>query len=271
MIKLIALDLDGTLLNSDALISSGNLKAIEYAKNKGAKITICSGRPYSSVKLFAEQIDTQIPVVCCNGVEVRNCYDGGILHSDYMNAEIGKSVVNISKNIGCNTNVYANDTVFSECENRVIKYYNKINKTLPLEKQCRTSIVDNLLDDVLEKKHVITKIEILDISDSIRDELKKCIHNVDLINTAGSWISSIEIMNHSASKGNGLRKLANILKIAPEEIMAIGDYNNDIEMLQFAGTSVAMGNADECVRAVAKHVTNSCDEDGVAEAIYKFI
>lgn len=265
--KLVAIDMDGTLLNSEKQISERTRKAIENAKIQGTHIVICTGRILKSALYYSESLGLKNPLIACNGAIIVD-EDRNVIYEKALEREKIREILNLAKleNIYCHfydkTNFYSNIR-----SDEVLKFYN--------EGSSEVNIGVNVFDNIEE----IMKMEDLNVYkfifiDNNRDKLNKLREKLDKlgnINTTSSWINNIEAMGLNVSKGEALRELCERLNIEPEEVIAIGDSENDLSMLKFAGLGVAMENGDTLIKEYSDHITDSNDENGVAKVIEKFI
>lgn len=273
-IRLIALDLDGTLLDNYKELPDENKKALKYAASKGVHITVCSGRYYNGVRCIADEIGVDVAIVAGNGAEVRRM-NGDLVFGKYLELPVCKHLVNIACEYKLVFNVYAHDTIITFCENDVTLYYERLNKRLTPENQCRVLYINDIMEFVelppSALKTGVLKLEYRNINKDISEELKEIIHKTPGIAIEGSFERSVELHATNVSKGTGLQIVAWDAGIEMANVMAFGDYINDIHMLKVSGFPVAMGNADSITKATASYITASNVECGVAKAIYEFI
>lgn len=271
MYKLVAIDLDGTLLNTDKEISERNKKAIASAIRKGIKVIVCSGRVYTGARLYAKQIGSVDPVIACNGAIITEHLDGEVLYSDNLNTEDCLKINDICRKHGVYYHVYAGDTMLTEKLGFTSKKYYERNKALPEEDRVDIEVVDNMAEKLKSIPGKVLKFVIvsedLQLLRTVRNDMKK-IESVDLMS---SNYDNFEVMNKGVSKGAALKRLSEILSISAAEMIAIGDNENDISMFEYAGLSIAMGNAESCAKEAAMCMTGANNQDGVAIAIEKYI
>lgn len=268
--KLVAIDMDGTLLNSNNEVSHRTRNAIEEAGKKGVKIILATGRLLSSAMNYSERLKLQKPIIACNGAMIVN-EKKDIIYQKPMNKDIAKTIRNMinQKNIyyhfygeeGIYSNIYVED---------VIKFYNS-GDAGESKNEIQINIFENL-EEAIENNDINTyKFMILDEDLSKLEELRNELSQLEGINVCSSWRNNIEAMDIEVSKGNSLKYLCKILDIPREQVIAIGDNENDLSMIEYAGLGVAMGNAEEIVKTAADIVTATNDEDGVAKIIEKYI
>lgn len=268
MIKLIAIDLDGTLLNSNKEISPFNKEVLKKAKNEGIKVVLCTGRPIMGVQDYLEELDLLNEDDYCitfNGGLVQKTKTGEIVASKvhslddvtYMYHQLNK--VNLPVNI-IDTNWVYEPTYPKNNES----YYPKLNAKLPfLSKEI----------DMFEKTHTFNKavvcFENAQLLDTQMAKLPKTMY--ERFSIFKSQHILYEIMPKQVNKGFGIRMLCDLLNIKREEVFAAGDQANDIEMIEYAGFGTAMGNAIDELKQVAKSITDTNDNDGVGKAILKLL
>ena len=265
--KLVAIDMDGTLLNSSNQVSERTRDIIEKAKNKGAHIVLSTGRVLKSALSYSQSLNLKNPIVACNGAIIVD-EDSNIIYKRPMDNNLVKEIVNLARREDVYYHFYDESRFYSHVKvDEVLKFYNEGN--------AKTRIDVEVFDDIEEliKLKDLNVYKFLFIDDN-NDKLKKLRTELDKlrnIGTSSSWVNNIEAMGLNVSKGEALRELCNRLHINPEEVIAIGDSENDISMLQFAGLGVAMGNGGEAIKKQADYITDSNDEDGVAKVIEKFV
>ncbi|PYG86918.1 hypothetical protein LY28_02539 [Ruminiclostridium sufflavum DSM 19573] len=271
MYKLVAIDLDGTLLDSDKEISARNKEAIASAIKKGVKAVICSGRVYSGARLYAGQIGSRDPIIACNGAVITENTDGRIIYSDCLHTEDCMRIIDIFHRHKLYFHVYAGNTMFTEKLGYTsLKYFEK-NKSLPPEDRVEIEVVGDMTAKLESIPGKVLKF--VGVEDSI-EQLRRARHEIEQIpgvDVMSSNYDNFEVLNKGVSKGEALKKLSRLLNIQASEMIAIGDNENDISMFEYAGLSVAMENGEAFAKEAAQYVTASNNSDGVALAIEKFI
>jgi Cof subfamily protein (haloacid dehalogenase superfamily) len=282
MKKLIAIDLDGTLLSSNIEISEENVQAIQKAQEAGHVVMICSGRAPEDIKTVIAQTPLKCPVAGSNGTMV--LADNKLLSQISIDKNNVKSVANILNEKKYPFKIYSSQGIFvaSTWTERMLAFLEQnqeVSKGLtPKEYKFMTEqpketdsikIFDHI-DDVLNKENIaIQKFFIPTISG--KTELISTLKEIDGISITTSGPFNIEIMDTNGHKGNGIKVMAEYYNIPIENTVAIGDNFNDVPMLEVAGLSVAMGNADPSVKDIADVVTLTNNEHGVAHAIEKYV
>jgi Cof subfamily protein (haloacid dehalogenase superfamily) len=271
MYKLVAIDLDGTLLNAEKEVSERNKKAIELAIEKGVRIVICSGRVFTGARLYAKQVGSIDPVIACNGAIISENIDGKVLYSNVMRIDDCLRVIDICRKNDIYFHVYAGDVMMTEKLGFTsLKYFEK-NKMLPPEDRVQIEIVSDIAEKVKEVKDKVSKVVVVNNDIELLGRTRGEIVQMEGIDVMSSNFDNFEVMNKGVNKGAALKKLSEILGIAPSEMIAIGDNENDISMLKYAGLGVAMGNGEDIAKEVSQYITASNDNDGVAQAIERFV
>nr|WP_286208005.1 Cof-type HAD-IIB family hydrolase [Clostridium caldaquaticum] len=271
MYKLLCIDMDGTLLNSEGNVTERTLKAIKSAHKKGVIVTVCTGRIYTSAKYYAELIGVKAPIIALNGAYIREKDKNEVIYKSVLGKENCIKILNIAKKYGLYLHFNTPDVVITEKIIHSSEKYAKMNETMPKDKQIAIELVKNW-NDTFEKysDEILKCITIDDDKEKIlkaKEELLK----YEEFEVVSSWNNNFEVMCKGVSKGRAVEVLAGFYNINREEIMCIGDNENDISMLSYAGLGVAMGNGESFVKEIADFVTDTNDDDGVAKAIEKFI
>ncbi|MGI6225822.1 MAG: Cof-type HAD-IIB family hydrolase [Peptococcales bacterium] len=258
--KLIAIDLDDTLLRNDLTISERAQKAISTAIEKGTLVTFATGRMYCSALPYALDLGLDLPLITYQGALVKYA-DGREVYHRPIELEIAKEVIRFTKPFGIHTNAYINDELYMEEATGWGKQYAKIAKA-PVH------YVE--LPNTLEQDP--TKILFIDESDKLDELAEKIAQKFPkVINITKSQKTFLEISHPKATKGNALRELAESLGINRQQVIAIGDNMNDLDMIEYAGCGVAVGNAVTPLKDAADLIVKSNNDDGVAEAIENLV
>lgn len=279
MVKLLAIDVDGTLVNTEKQISVQNFEAIQYAVSKGVTVVLNSGRPHLSIRQYAIQLGLEGPIISSNGALVRESSTGTkllqlpIVYDDYSEA------YRAAKDMGCKLSIYSGDRVLTESGDALFNFYFNDCCRLPTELRFPVEIVPDLLLDKQAVTEPIYKIEISGLNEKnsslFHERLSKIVGlnatDCDYSNVFHCEYKGMEITHKGAGKGKGLAYLAESIGINRSEVMAIGDSPNDVSMLRFAGVPYVMGNAKDSLKALFPNVTASNTESGVAKAILREI
>lgn len=284
LIKCIATDMDGTLLNASQEVSEENKLAIQAAQEQGLDFLVATGRSYHDLRYVLNKVDIRCPAICLNGAEIRD-EEGNIefgIGLDEMTAEKvayvldnadmyyelytsnGTYTTNYEKGIQAVMDIYltANPSIeVSELKKRVEKRFEK-----------RLIKIVNDFDGVFGVEDITTyKFFGFSRDQSLLVNVSKRLEQIDGITVTASGRQNIEITHKDAKKGNALKRYTEKRGISLEETMAFGDNYNDLSMLELVGHSVAMGNAETEIKESCCYVTGLNTENGVAEVIYRVL
>jgi len=269
MYRLVAIDLDGTLLDRNKEISNRNKRAIALAIEKGTKIVICSGRVFSGARLFAKQVGSKDPIIACNGAIISE--NSKVIYSNILGTEDCLRVLDICRKYQIYYHVYAGDTMLTEKLGFTsLKYYEK-NKLLPPEDRVEIEVVENMADKLKIMEGQVFKFVIVNDNVELLKRIRNEMEQIVSVDVMSSNYDNFEVMNKGVNKGAALKKLSELLDIPSKEMIAIGDNENDISMLKYAGLGIAMDNGENCAKEAAQYITAANDQDGVAQAIEKFV
>ncbi|MBC8060795.1 MAG: HAD family phosphatase [Clostridiaceae bacterium] len=268
--KLVVSDMDGTFLNSKNEISVENLKVVKALKTKGIMFVVATGRIDYMIKSYLREIENSSPIIGCNGALVRNLQTGEIFNEEVMDKEVYKKVIDICKYYKVPYRIDGESFVYSETFEGRINFILDYNKILSEPDKIPYKIGKDILTDMDPKEKVF---KIL-VTDEDMVHLKKVeleINKVEGVVAYKSAHNLLDVMKTGVAKGKALKSLAEGLLINPKEIIAIGDNYNDLSLLEYVGFPIAMGNSVEAVKNIAKFVTSSNDEDGVARALLEIL
>lgn len=275
-IKLIALDLDGTLFDNSGQISEANKKEIQRAVSLGVAVVISTGRPFMGLP-FDQIKDSGIKyAITANGSAIYEIETGKCLYESPLPDDVVIPVINyiLTKDIHadafCDGKGYTSAKCLSarsklDMPESLLKYIINTRKVVP-------DLVQYLKDEGLHVQKMTLNFHkdkngiLVD-----REDVKKYLESNPEINTVCGGYNNLEFTAAGVDKGVGLKKLAKILSIPVENTMAVGDTENDIAILKAAGIGVAMENATNEIKAIASYITTSNTEDGVANAIAHFV
>lgn len=262
--RMIALDMDDTLLNDNIKISKENIKAIKKAKEKGTIITICSGRASKSIENLVKDIDFISPndyFISYNGAVITD-FNGNNIFYKPIQGQILKDLIHIGREFGVDVQLYYNNKIIvSEYTDRV-KLYEQMN-TFPVT-------IEKDLEKYNESVKVLFNYDDVEKLEKLRLYILQLYS--DKVNVFFSKPTYLEVLSKEANKGVALKYLSNHININRDEIIAVGDSFNDTYMIEYAGMGVAMNNAHTEIKKIANYVTKyDNNENGVSEVIEKFI
>ena len=271
MIKLIAFDLDNTLLNTNKEVTPATLEALERAAKEGIKIVPATGRFWSAVPECVKSMKFIHYAITLNGAEIFNVRNSKVLAKFEIPLERALTIARVLDDLPVIYDCIAGGRSFIKKEfHERVADFSLGEWQLKMLRDLRTPVDDFYA--LLRNKNIdVQKMQLFTMDMTLRANLLKALPVVfpkNIITT--SVPNNIEINDINANKGNALRFLARHAGIKTDETLAFGDGLNDIYMLRAAGVGVAMANAEDNVKAIADYVTASCDDDGVAEGINKF-
>ena len=262
MIRCIAIDLDDTLLRTDLTIAGPDREAISRAVAKGIKVLLASGRMVRSMKPYAEELGLDVPLIAYNGAIVQEAVSGEILYHRPVPSREALEVLAIFRQNDIHLNVYINDQLYMD-------QLTPWGERYAANARVKPHVAD--LADLLAKhpSHKLLGVGEVERIDALQKRLQSQFG--DTLYFVKSKPTYLEILASGVSKGRALQELADGWGFSPEEVMAIGDAPNDLSMITWAGTGVAIGNAAENVKKEADFVVSDHDHCGVAEAIRRVV
>ncbi len=275
--KMLVSDMDYTLLNKDKMVSERNRDAVRKAIEKGVHMVVATGRIYTSARVYAKLLGVGTPIIASNGAIIREAvFDNPLdtektIYKDILPMEAVREMIRLSRKHGIFCHFFTEDTIYAEKLVTVSLRYTEWNQFLGREDQVKIKIVDDIEKAIIEDNVQILKSVVVDSSSEKIQLLRNSIVETGIVSVSQSMKDNLEVMNKGVTKGNAVRMLAEMYGIKRDEIIAIGDNENDISMIEYAGMGIAMGNAEESLKNVANHITGDYQEDGVAEAIERFI
>lgn len=266
-IRLVAIDMDGTLLDPAHRITPRVKQAITRARQQGVQVVLASGRPVSGLAPFLRELDIggdEDYCIACNGGIVQRVGNGEVVVEFPLSFDDFLYCERIARELGVHFQALDGKRMYTP--NQDISIYTVADAHLSHVPLSYRAVADMAPGMTFVKLMMIDVPEVLDAAIArLPSEL------TDRFAVLKSAPFFLEVFDHRAGKGPSLQKLAEHLGIDRAEVMAIGDQENDLTMLQFAGTSVAMGNAIDAAKQVARFTTGSNAEDGVALAIERFV
>lgn len=274
-IKLIALDLDGTLFNNQSQISAHNIDTIKKANEAGTMVVISTGRPYSGLPFEQLKGSGIRYAITTNGSAIYEIESGKCLFEEAMNEDIILPILDflLTKDIHMDAFIGGKGYTPVQCVAAGQKLANPpALKHYILNTRVR---VDNLPLFIHENQLKVQKMTLNFYPDGDifkdREEVRKYLESNPAVTTVSGGYNNLEFTRADVNKGVGLQKMAQLLDIPVAQTMAVGDTENDLAIIRAAGVGVAMGNATAAVKSAADYITTSNDEDGVAAAIAHFL
>lgn len=288
MYKLVAIDLDGTMLNSYGAVTEKTRNTIKKCIEKGTDVIIASGRPIDSIKTIAKEIGSEKYFIAGNGAMLYDIQKEEVIYEKYMNKEKVLEIIKICEENSIAYNVYTDKTILATSLKYNVLYYHKENLKKADNKKTNISIVENMYEYVKNmKEEKFLKVTVCDetktIFNSIIRKLRQIegIEVLDVLHMSRKMIKQgtedipieyhyTEISRANVDKWNAIEFLMEKLNLKREEIVAIGDNINDKKMIENAGLGIVMKGSTPVVCEIADYITESNNDDGVAIALEKF-
>lgn len=269
--KMIAMDMDGTLLTTDKQVSDYTKKVLQRASDMGVKLVVCTGRIFKSAKIFAKLIGTKAPIVASNGAYIREKDRDEVIYSKPLSRNEIYEIIDTSKKFNFCPQVFTSDTVFSEKLIHSAKNYSIWNESLLEKDRINIHITDDIYSIIDENLGSILKVLVKSDEEEKLLSFRKDLKSYGKFSIVSSFKNNAEVMSEGISKGNAISILADYFNISKDEVVCFGDGENDTSMIKYAGLGVAMDNAIDELKEIADYITDSNDNDGVAKAIEKFV
>lgn len=259
--KLFVTDMDGTLLNNERKISDGNKHAIKRAVDAGVVFTIATGRMYASALPYAQELEIDVPIITYNGAMIKTV-SGKEIYASYLDESLVKDLLDFAKEQELYIQVYSDDKLYFKEANEQSAYY---------EMACGVKGTA-VGEDIYNYNTKVPKMLIMGKTPEESDRAVELVRQrfggrIDCMKSSPIYV---ELIKPGVNKASAIAKLAEILEIPSEQVLAIGDSSNDVSMLTSVAISVAMGNANADASAAARYMVTDNEHDGVAEAIERF-
>lgn len=268
-IKLIAMDMDGTLLDERMMIPAENQRAVEQAARLGVRIALCSGRLPTDLAGYARRTGVaDCAVLALNGADCRLTPDAAPYAQRYLSEGALQGCVEVFKRRDASFACYAGNTVvFVNEETRTPTHiWTRVHERAGVVYESGWAAMERLA------KTGVSKLVYVDDYDPRRlRDVEGELAQVNAVEIASAYRYNVEVMPEGVNKGEAVRGLAHKLGLDAGNVMALGDYGNDLSMIRYAGLGVAMGNAQPSVKRAARYVTESYLDCGVASAIRRFV
>jgi len=289
MIKLIAIDIDGTLLNSYGEVTLKNKEMIQEALNKNIDVVLASGRMPKAIVPIANEINSNKYLISGNGAAIYDIQKDEIIYNNYMTKKKVLEIIEMCEKNSMFYSIYTTNIILTKALNYNILFYHNENKKHPENKKIKINVVNDLYnyikdysgDDILKfticdndelifkgminKLKTISNVDVLEVKHMSRKIIQHGSEDVEI-----SYFYT-EITNKNVNKWTAIEELIKLLNIGKDEILAIGDNINDKEMIENAKIGVVTGNSSPEMKETADAVVSTNDESGVAEAIEKYV
>ncbi|MCI8443899.1 MAG: Cof-type HAD-IIB family hydrolase [Clostridia bacterium] len=288
MYKLVAIDLDGTMLNSYGIVTENTKKAIQEVIKQGNEVIIASGRPIDSIKAIAKEIGSNHYFIAGNGALIYDIKKDEVIYEKYMTKQKVLEIIKICEENSISYNVYTDKTILATSLKYNVLYYYKENLKKEESKKTNLNIVKDMYEyvrngkeekflkiticddnktifhSIIKKIKKISGIEILDVSHMSRKVIRQGTEEIPI----EYYYTEISLAN--VDKWNAIEYLIKQLEIRPEEVMTMGDNINDKKMIEKAGLGIAMKGSTPVVTSIAKEIAESNNEEGVAKILQKY-
>lgn len=288
MLKLVAIDLDGTMLNQYGIVTQKTKNSIKKAQENGIEIMIASGRPIDSVKTISKEIGSENYFISGNGSIIYDIKKDEIIYENVLKKQKALEIIKICEENSIFYNVYTEKEIIAKNLQYNVLYYHKENLTKSEEDKTHVNIVEDIYDYIEKTDSKVLKVMICDkhqtIFNAIIRKLKE-VEDIEVLEVSHMSRKIIrqgteeipieyfytEISAKNVDKWTALEFLKEKLQISSDEIVAIGDNVNDKKMIEKSGYGIAMGQSAPQIKEIADYITDSNVDDGVANALDKLL
>ena len=284
MKKLIAIDLDGTLLNSYGEISEEDKKAVQKQIQNGAEVVLTSGRTISAMESFAEEVGANNYLISGNGTVIYDLQNKQNIYEKYLSREKVLEIIKICEENSMYYNVYTNRSIITKSLNFNTLFYYSENLKKPAEKRTNIEQIANIPEYIASLEEPFLKITVCDNDKAIFNRMiyaLKQIEDIDVLEVAHMSRKIVriddeerkleyyytEITSKNVNKWDAILYLAKKIQIPVENIITIGDNVNDVKMLENAAFGIAMENSNPKVKEIANFITTDNNNNGVGKAL----
>lgn len=261
MIKMIATDIDGTIIKKGKDFTPNVKNCIQTLTQKGIKVILVTGRMHSATLPVAKILGLNTPIISYQGGLVKE-FEGKTLYQENLNSDYAKEIIEWARKKDIHINLYLDDKLYVEQDNDIIKDYTEgkfVDYTVCNFDNLEINNVNKILAIDPNNAELVT---------SWVEELKNLYPDLYIVKSTPYFC---EIGSNKAKKSLGLKFLCQHLGIKREEVLTIGDQNNDIDLIEYGGIGVAMGNGTTELKNCADYITDSVENDGFVKAIEKFV
>lgn len=267
MIKLIALDLDGTLLNEEKVIPEATKMRLLKMKKDGIKIVLATGRTFESAKRYYYELDLQTPFIGCNGGLIYMPKKEQVVFSKVFLKRDFRKVISLLAERKIYYQYYGLDCIYAKELAHGVRRWKCENQDLPQSWRMKIELVEDPIKWSTESYQPIYKVLARFESEQEMVQVKASVDAIEGIDAVSSFANALDIGPASCTKGDALERVGDLLGIGLDEMMALGDHDNDREMLAKAGVGIAVGDATEAVKEVADIIMELDNVRGVLQAL----
>ncbi len=265
--RLIATDMDGSLLNSEVEISSRNIRALKKAYENNIYIVLATGRMYASANFYTRSLGFQPAIISNNGASLVD-HKARLIYENSLSYSKLEEILESLEGSQLYFHLYGHDRIYPRKLDMdfLQGYYGLKDGGLSVDYE-----VFNELEELSKRDIKIYKILISSEDRTRLEAIRQSLSKIDGIEITSSWINNIEVMNKGVSKAKALETLCKKIDLDPSQVIAFGDNENDLDLIEYAGLGIAMGNGVDLLKARADYVTKTNDEDGLAYGLEKFV
>lgn len=267
--QLIALDMDGTLLNHELKITQSNLEAMKKATDAGKHVVISTGRSLSEMKHYLDDLTMVRYMILESGACVYDLYKQQMIYQKTFIKDQVLKICEVLQKQDIMLHIFTDGYSYSPTLQRHQMNEYQMGKYQNMFLDC-VDPIDNVELFFQEHMNHIEKINFYHRSIEERENSLQYLKDMDVVKACVE-ISSLELTPQGVNKGLGIEHLCDYLNISVDQCIAVGDSNNDLEMLEVVGKAIAMGNANDAIKNIADIIVNDCEHDGVVEAINKYL
>lgn len=261
MIKLIVTDIDGTILPYDGVFRPAVLGCIKDLSQRGVKVVLATGRMHSSTTPIAQKLGLKNPIISYQGGLIKDI-NGKTLYQSNLDKDIAKDVIKWARENNVHLNLYRDDKLYVECDDEIIQFYIKgkfVDYTVCNFDELEIDNINKLLAVDIKDPELVTEWSHI---------LQEKYPQLYIVKSSPYYC---EIGSKGARKSKGVEFLRNYWNLKEDEVMTIGDQDNDIDLVQCGGIGVAMGNGTEKLKQCADYITDTVTNDGFVRAVEKFV
>ncbi len=266
--RVVAFDLDGTLLNSKGEILPSSIEAINSARERGAKVVLVTGRHHTAVNPYYHQLQLDTPIICCNGTYLYDVANNSTPLANPFTWQQARKVIDTAEQLGIHLLMYTRDQMtFTEYNPHMRKFSQWVERC-PAEVRPDLQQISSFYAPLAAQQRIWKFV----ISHPNRTLMESAVAQLpdDQFSCEWSWVDRVDVANYGNSKGARLLELLKMWNIEPQQVIAFGDNHNDISMLSAVGLGVAMGNAEADVKAQAKLIATDNDQNGIQQILEKY-
>jgi Cof subfamily protein (haloacid dehalogenase superfamily) len=274
--RLICIDMDGTLLNSRKQISEKTKASLLKAHERGVRIVLSTGRIYADAEYYAELIGIRAAIISANGAYIRDKEQHTLIYQSLLSEKSALKILDVCNRYHVAPNLYTSDREYYGSVFLIMRW--KLFYLAKRIKRNKKGIARKYVrghrqwKKVIEKERDHTvKCVVIHFNQEKISKIRNELARMTELEISSSGADNIELNCKGISKGKGVELVADYYHLKKEEIIAIGDNENDLSMIEYAGLGVAMGNASDIVKDRADYITDTNDNDGVAKVIDKFV